>query len=104
MTTRVRAELRRSAGFTDRSLRVVLDSDTLPRDQAAQLTRLVENLDLTRLGAQIGAASRADLTRYQLAVECGGRHWRTTVAEPCVPAELRPLLRFLTGAARAPAH
>ncbi|MDI6100947.1 hypothetical protein QLQ12_20240 [Actinoplanes sp. NEAU-A12] len=99
MTTRVRAELRRPAGFTDRSLRVVLDSDSLPRDQAAQLTRLVEGLDLTRLGAQIGAASRADLTRYQLAVECGGRHWRTTVAEPCVPAELRPLLRFLTGAA-----
>lgn len=82
----------------------MLDSDTLPLDQAAQLTRLVEEIDLTRVGAQVGAASRADLTRYELAVECGGRHWRTTVAEPCVPAELRPLLRFLTDAARTPAR
>jgi hypothetical protein len=100
VTLRVRAELRRSGGFRARSLRVVLDSDTLPRDQAAQLTSLVEQIDLTRVGAQIGAASNADLTRYQLAVEYGGRHWRGTVAEPCVPVELRPLLRFLTSAAR----
>jgi hypothetical protein len=100
VTLRVRAELRRSGGFRARSLRVVLDSDTLPRDQAAQLTSLVQQIDLTRVGAQIGAASNADLTRYQLAVEYGGRHWRGTVAEPCVPVELRPLLRFLTSAAR----
>ncbi|MEU4161683.1 protealysin inhibitor emfourin [Actinoplanes sp. NPDC026670] len=99
MTPRVRAELRRSGGFRERSLRVVLDSDTLPQDQAAQLARLVEQIDLTRVGAEIGAASDADLTRYQLAVEYGGRHWRGTVAEPCVPIELRPLLRFLTSAA-----
>jgi hypothetical protein len=100
VTLRVRAELRRSGGFRARSLRVVLDSDTLPRDQAAQLTSLVQQIDLTRVGAQIGAASNADLTRYQLAVEYGGRHWRGTVAEPCVPTELRPLLQFLTSAAR----
>lgn len=77
-------------------MRVVLDSATLPHDQAAQLARLVEAIDLTRVGAEIGAASDADLTRYQLAVEYGGRHWRGTVAEPCVPTALRPLLRFLT--------
>ncbi|GAA1621936.1 protealysin inhibitor emfourin [Actinoplanes couchii] len=77
-------------------MRVVVDSATLPHDQAAQLARLIEEIDLTRVGAEIGAASDADLTRYQLAVECGGRHWRGTVAEPCVPSELRPLLRFLT--------
>jgi hypothetical protein len=99
VTPRVRAELRRSGGFRNRSLRVVLDSDTLPGDQAAHLTHLVEQIDLTRVGAEIGAASDADLTRYQLAVEYGGRHWRGTVAEPCVPVELRPLLRFLTSAA-----
>ncbi|MEU8663268.1 protealysin inhibitor emfourin [Actinoplanes philippinensis] len=103
MTPRVRAELRRSGGFRNRSLRVVMDSDTLPHDQAAQLAqlaRLVEQIDLNRVGAGIGATSEADLTRYQLAVEYGGRHWRGTVAEPCVPTELRPLLRFLTSAAR----
>lgn len=99
MTPHVRAELRRTAGFSDRSLRVVLDTATLPRDQAARLAHLVEQIDLTRVGAEIGATSAADLTRYHLAVECGGRHWRGTVAEPCVPSELRPLLRFLTSAA-----
>jgi hypothetical protein len=99
VTPRVRAELRRSGGFAGRSLRVVLDSASLPHDQAAQLARLVEQIDLNRVSAGIGAVSKADLTRYQLAVEYGGRHWRGTVAEPCVPSELRPLLNFLTSAA-----
>ncbi|MEV0902073.1 protealysin inhibitor emfourin [Actinoplanes sp. NPDC049802] len=102
MNSYIRAELRRTGGFTDRSLRVVLDSATLPLDQARELRRLVEELDLTRVGAEIGATCRADLTRYELAVENGGRHWRATVCEPTVPRELRPLLRFLTSAARAP--
>lgn len=63
------------------------------------MAHLIEQIDLNQVGAGIGAASQADLTRYQLAVEYDGRHWRGTIAEPCVPTELRPLLRFLTSAA-----
>jgi hypothetical protein len=96
VTEPVRAELRRSGGYAGRSLHVVMDSATLPEPDARRLSNLVRSLDLTRLGAKIVAPNRADLLRYDLSVQCGGRHWRGTVAEPTVPAELRPLLRFLT--------
>ena len=94
--TLIRAELRRAAGFAGRSLHVVMDSVALPDEEAAQLTRLVRDLDLTRLGARLTAPCEADLLRYDLAIQCGSRHWRGTVAEPTVPAELRPLLTFMT--------
>ncbi|MEU4695465.1 protealysin inhibitor emfourin [Actinoplanes sp. NPDC023714] len=96
MTEPVRAELRRSGGYAGRSLHVVMDSATLPDAEARRLSHLVRALDLTRLAAKIMAPCRADLLRYDLSLQCGGRHWRGTVAEPTVPAELRPLLRFLT--------
>ncbi|MEU4564986.1 protealysin inhibitor emfourin [Actinoplanes sp. NPDC023936] len=99
MTEPVRAELRRSGGYAGRSLHVVMDSSTLPEPEARRLTQLVRCLDLTRLGARIMAPCAADLVRYDLAVQCGGRHWRGTVADPTVPPELRPLLRYLTQAA-----
>ena len=94
--TLIRAELRRAPGFAGRSLHVVMESAALPDDEAAQLTRLVRELDLTRLGTLVTPPCAADLLRYDLTIQCGPRHWRGTVAEPTVPAELRPLLAFLT--------
>ncbi|GAA2703060.1 MULTISPECIES: protealysin inhibitor emfourin [Actinoplanes] len=101
MTERVIAELRRPAGYTGRSLHVVLDSEEMPTDQAEDLLRLVHAIDLTRLGVKLPAASGADLMRYDVAVEHAGRHWRGTAYEPYVPGELRPLLRFLVDSASA---
>jgi hypothetical protein len=103
MRERVRAELRRAAGFAGRSLHVILDADELPADRAALLRRLVRAVDLTRVGAKLPAASGADLMRFDLSIEDGGRHWRGTAYEPYVPTELRPLLQFLvTSAGPAP--
>ena len=101
MTGRIRAELRRSGGFTGRALHVVLDTAELPPERAAELTRLVGALDLTRVAAEAAPPSGADLMRYDLQISDGARHWRGTVAEPHVPAGLRPLLQFLTGTTRA---
>jgi hypothetical protein len=39
--------------------------------------------------------------RYDLVVEHSGNRWQGTVADPSIPAELRPLLHFLTTAARS---
>lgn len=99
MTEPVRAELRRSGGYAGRSLHVVLHSAALPDAEAHRLSQLVRCLDLTRLGAKIMAPCMADLVRYELSIQYGGRHWRGTVAEPTVPAELRPLIKHLTQAA-----
>jgi hypothetical protein len=95
VTARVRVELRRTGGFAGRTVHVRLDSADMPPADAAQLVRLVSTLDLGRLKAGRSTAG-ADLMRYELTIERGGQHWHGTVAEPAVPAELRPLLQFLT--------
>ena len=104
MTDRVRTEMRRSGGFTGRAVHVRLDSDQMPPADAAQLVDLVSELDLGRLAEQARSgpanAAGADLMRYDLVIERGGQRWQGTVADPTIPAELRPLLQFLSAAAR----
>lgn len=100
MTERVRAELRRSGGFTGRPVHVRLDSARMPPADAAHLVLLVSAIDFSRLdGSAPLPTAGADLMRYDLVVERGGHRWQGTVSDPAVPAELRPLLQFLTGAA-----
>jgi hypothetical protein len=99
---RVRVEMRRSGGFTGRTTEVRLDSAHLEPAQAARLIQLVTTLDLSRLRAAgtMTTASGADLMRYDLVIENGVDRWEGTVADPSIPAELRPLLQFLTAAGR----
>jgi len=97
MTERVRAELRRSGGFTGRTVHVQVDSAQMPPADAAQLVQLVTAIDLSELdGARPGSPAGADLMRYELTVERGGRRWQGTVSDPAIPAQLRPLLQFLS--------
>ena len=97
MSEHVRAELRRSGGFAGRPLHVRLDSATMPPADAARLVQLVSAVDLSRLdGARPGLPAGADLMSYDLRIERGGRRWQGTVADPSIPADLRPLLQFLT--------
>lgn len=96
MTERVRAELRRSGGFTGRPVHVRLDSASMPPAEAAHLVHLVSAIDFSRLaGARPPLPAGADLMTYDLTVERGADRWHGTVSDPAVPAELRPLLQFL---------
>src|SRR5262245_49696139 len=96
----VRAELRRSGGFTGRSVHVQLDSASLPPADAARLVQLVSSIDLAGLPAgRPGLPAGADLMSYDLTIERGTHRWHGTVADPSVPAQLRPLLQFMTSAA-----
>jgi hypothetical protein len=97
VTEHVRAELHRSGGFTGRRVSVRLDSEQMPPADAARLVRLVSTIDLSRLGPErLPATGGADLMRYELTIERGGRRWHGVVSDPHVPAELRPLLQFLS--------
>ncbi|GIE98440.1 protealysin inhibitor emfourin [Paractinoplanes rishiriensis] len=97
MTDRVRAELHRSGGFAGRAVHVRADSTQLPPADAARLVQLIEAIDLGRLGtARPPLPAGADLMSYELTIERGGRRWHGSVADPAVPAELRPLIEFLT--------
>jgi hypothetical protein len=97
---RVRVEMRRSGGFTGRSMRVRLDTAQMPPAEAARLRELLSTVDLSRLAPGATPAAGADLMRYDLMVEHSGGRWEGTVADPTIPAELRPLLQFLTASAR----
>ena len=100
MTEHVRAEMRRSGGFTGRTVHVRLDSEQLPPADAAQLIQLVAALDLDGLAAGgPPSTAGADLMRYDLTIERGGHRWQGTVADPAIPGRLRPLLQFLSSAA-----
>jgi hypothetical protein len=98
---RVRVEMRRSGGFTGRTAKVHLDTADMPPAEAARLVQLVATVDLSRLGsASRTPAAGADLMRYDLVIDNGVDRWEGTVADPSIPGELRPLLQFLTAAAR----
>jgi len=93
--------MRRSGGFAGRTVQVRLDSEQMPPADAARLVQLVSAIDLDRLSAGGPTLpAGADLMRYDLMLERGGRRWQGTVQDPSIPAELRPLLQFLTAAAR----
>jgi hypothetical protein len=105
MTEHIRAELRRTGGFTGRPVHVRVDTATMPPADAARLVQLVASADLSRLdGAKPGLPAGADLMSYDLMVERGGRRWQGTVADPSIPAGLRPLLQFLTRYTPGPAE
>jgi hypothetical protein len=101
VTGRVRVEMRRSGGFTGRTTQVRLDSAQMPPADAARLRELVSTLDLTRPALPAMPAAGADLMRYDLIVEHDGGRWEATLADPTIPPEMRPLLQFLTAAARS---
>jgi hypothetical protein len=63
---------------------------------AVRFVQLVAKTDLSRLGKPFARPRGADLMHYELTVERGGRRWHGTVSDPNIPAELRPLLQFLT--------
>jgi hypothetical protein len=96
----VRVEMRRSGGFTGRTVQVRLDSARMRPAEAVRLRQLVSTLDLSRLGPPVPPSAGADLMRYDLVVEHDGGRWEGTVADPAIPPEMRPLLQFLTASAR----
>jgi hypothetical protein len=97
----VKVEMRRSGGFAGRTTQVRLDSARMAPAEGARLVLLVSAVDWSRLGrASAGPAVGADLMRYDLVVDQGSTRWEGTVADPSIPNELRPLLQFLTSAAR----
>jgi hypothetical protein len=96
VTDHVRAELRRSGGFTGRPVHVRLDSAQMPPADAARLAQLVSAADLPGLKARPPSTAGADLMHYDLTIERGGERWHGSVSDPNIPAGLRPLLQFLT--------
>jgi hypothetical protein len=102
--TGTRVEVVRSGGFAGIRVHAVVDTATLPAEEAEDVARLVQGLDLAALAARTRAEEPAggrgaDRFQYDVDVEHDGQHHRFSVRDGAVPSEVAPLLkRVLTHA------
>ena len=97
----MRIEFERTGGVEGVRLACSLSSDTLPDSDARELTRLVEASGFFDLPGRIEEAdSGGDRFGYAIAIDEGSRSHAVQVAEAAAPAALRPLIGWLTAAAR----
>jgi hypothetical protein len=99
---RIRIQFERSGGFAGIGLHTSVDTGTLPPETAADITGLLDGVDLGALaGADHGGPGGGrDRFRYTLRVERGGHRHELVMPERSVPAELKPLLNRLIDLAR----
>lgn len=92
----------RSGGFIGVPMSITLDTATLPADDAAQLSRLVEAADFFNLPANIPSRSaQPDRFQYKVTVWMGDRQHTVSAGESAVPGTLKPLLDWLIEAIRS---
>jgi hypothetical protein len=88
-----------SGGFANVELNYRADTNTLPEEQAQELTRLVESsgaFDLQQEDINPNVAvGRADVISYRLTLSEGARQNTLWFNDVTAPASVRPLLAFL---------
>jgi len=93
----VRVLFERSGGFAGLKLQGSLDSANLSRSEACRLERLLKQSRFFNLPATLRSSSPgADRFNYKVTVETAGTRHTVEASEAAVPAEMRPLLDFLT--------
>jgi hypothetical protein len=91
----------RSGGLAGLRLTTTVDSATLSSDDARKLQELIGTAQFFSLPAMLTAKTPgADRFQYTLTVETQGRQHTITVDEGAAPPTLRPLLNWLTTAAK----
>jgi len=92
----MRIALVRTGGLAAIRRMVMVDTEVLPADKAARISRLIREADLPGLSDPTIAVRRSpDRFRYTLTLEEEGRQSVVTVAEEQMPERLRPLLDAL---------
>ncbi len=91
----------RTGGFSGLKLKATLDAATLPAHQARRLRRLLEESHFFELPLRLeGPGGQPDRFQYRLTVEDDNGVRTVQANEDAVPPEMRPLLDWLTAAAR----
>lgn len=97
----MRVHFERSGGFAGMRMAATIDSQTLSSEEAGALRQMVEAAGFFDLPVTIAAPQPgADRFLYRLTVEVEGREHTIEVSDAAVPTSLRPLLDWLTAAAR----
>ena len=93
-----------SGGVANVELAYRADTETMPKEQAQELERLVENsgvFDLQKNDMEFNATiGRADVISYRLSLADGTRQTTLWLNDVTAPASVRPLLAFLQELAR----
>ena len=88
-----------SGGFANLQLNYRADTNTLPEEQAQELTRLVESsgaFDLQQEDVNANVAvGRADVISYRLTLAEGTKQTTLWFNDLTAPASIRPLLAYL---------
>jgi hypothetical protein len=99
----MRISFERTGGIAGMRLATTIDSDNLSAEELGKLQSLIEAANFFNQAATSpGPVSGADRFQYKLAVEAEDRSHSVQVNDAAVPAELRPLVQWLTNAARKP--
>ena len=97
----MRIDLVRTGGVAGLRRASSIASDMLPDHDARELTRLVEACRFFDLPGRIEQADTGnDRLRYAITIDDGSRSHTVQVDEAALPAALRPLVAWLTAAAR----
>ncbi len=93
----MRVLFERSGGFAGSRLRLSLDVDSLPNEEASRLKSLLERSKFFKLpGKLVSPAGQPDRFTYRLTVESDQGTHSLEAAESAVPGEMRPLFEWLT--------
>lgn len=91
----------RTGGFVGMRMTAILDTDSMPPDEARNLHEVVNSAGFFELPEFSPAPKRgADYFQYKLTVETEGRQHTIEMSDESVPGALRPLLELLMDAAR----
>jgi hypothetical protein len=97
----VKIHFERTGGFTALRLQATVDSAELSGPEVEHVRSLVGRARFFELPAALEAPGpSADRFQYRLTVESAGRSHTVRVGEMAVPNDLRPLVDWLTAAAR----
>ncbi len=100
-THTMRISFERTGGFAALTLKATLDSEALQPSQFRRLQTLLEQSHFFDLPLKLeGPVERPDRFHYRLTVENNNCVHTVQASEDAVPTEMRPLLDWLTAAAR----
>jgi hypothetical protein len=95
----MKVRFRQTGGFAGLVLGCDLDTSTLPRPEAQELTRLIKQANLEKAQPKRSDKAR-DLQNYEIAVESDDVTAKATLDDMNVDSAMQPLLDFLRDRAR----
>lgn len=97
----MRVSFERTGGFAGMRVSATIDSEVLSPEEERKLRDMVEATDFFQLPPMLLTPTPgADRFVYRLTVESDGQRHTVEASDAAVPSSLRPLLEWLTGAAR----